>query len=189
MLIYHYSQICFPRKTSVYHLRIHFTDLMMKTMRRKQLLSILLTWYKSHWSQHRNFPLALVSAGLEHFKKKIYDLKRQWKTAIRKYGGKETIWLGKILDLIFKIFYFLRGGYPFCIVSVSYYYYLYIIITGGACLTRDSYVFRAHLLLLFIGAVCWDQQSSGHLLRQTNLSLSGCHCSPEWRGHIEGTSM
>lgn len=47
---------------------------------------------------------------------------------------------------------------------------LFISITGGACLTRNSYVFRVHLPLLFVGAVCWDQQSSsfsGHLF-QTN---------------------
>lgn len=62
----------FPEKTFVYYLRIHFAELMMKTMRRKQLLSILLTWYKSCWSQHRNSSLALVNLGFDHFKHKIY---------------------------------------------------------------------------------------------------------------------
>lgn len=53
---------------------------------------------------------------------------------------------------------------------------LSINITGGACWTSKSYVFRVHLLVLFIRAVCWDQQSSsfsGHLF-QTN------HPFPVW---------
>lgn len=64
--------------------------------------------------------------------------------------------------------FFLNASIHFaCLEKVLF---LFIIITGDACLTRNSYVFRVHLLLLFIGAVCWDQQSSGHLF-QTNQPL------------------
>lgn len=72
--------------------------------------------------------------------------------------------LEKILDLI------LKDRHTLSILYTLYKLLLFIGITADACLTRNSYVFRVHLLLLFTGAVCWDQQSSsfsGHLF-QTN---------------------